>query len=300
MPLMPGAADADEVDALDLVLHARAAEARDARRRRRARRRRLAVRVRGVAPSRARAARSSAGSSSARRSRRQRRLRLTSMRAPRVDEELRVGALLVGDRAGQRDEERAQAHRGELGDGDRAAAADHEVGPRVARRHVVDERDALGRRRRRRAYASRSASMCFSPAWWTIGGRASRGSRASAAGTQLVQRLRAEAAADDEQAQRPVAPGEALRRAAATRTIASRTGLPTHSTTLRVPCRASASGKPSRMRSAPCASTRFASPATAFASCSTSGLPPARRPSARRGTTRSRRSRARRRACGGE
>ena len=37
-------------------------------------------------------------------------------------------------------------------------------------------------------------------------------------------------------------------------------------------CPRSACGKPSRMRSAPCASTRLASPATAFESCSTSGL----------------------------
>ena len=65
-------------------------------------------------------------------------------RGARVDQEPRVRALLVGDRAGQRHDDRADADRGELGDRHRAAAADDEVGLRVARGHVVDERDAFG------------------------------------------------------------------------------------------------------------------------------------------------------------
>ena len=44
-----------------------------------------------------------------------------------------LARLVVGDRAGQRHEDRADADGGELGDGQRAAAADDEVGLSVAR-----------------------------------------------------------------------------------------------------------------------------------------------------------------------
>ena len=60
-----------------------------------------------------------------------------------VDQEPRVGALVVGDRTRQRHDQRADPGGGELGDGQRAGAADHEVGGGVARRHVVDEGHAL-------------------------------------------------------------------------------------------------------------------------------------------------------------
>ena len=120
-----------------------------------------------------------------------------------------MAALLVGDRTGQRHDDRAETGRGELGDRQRAAAADDEVGPRVARRHVVDERRRTRPSRRAFAYAARSASMCRSPAWWTTSGRRSTGDLRERRRHRVVQRLRAEAAADDEQAQRSRAPGEA-------------------------------------------------------------------------------------------
>ena len=293
-----GAADADEVDALDLVLHrARAPSAMQASatRARRVRARDLARGDCAIASSDSR--RAATARRAARRSRRELRLRNLQRRAG-VDEKLRVGALLVGDRAGQRHDDRADADRGELGDGDRAAAADDEVGLGVARGHVVDEGDALGVdagvARTRRA-ARRCAAR---PPGARRAAARPRGSSASAAGTRSFSACGAEAAADDEQAQRPAAAGEARlgrrqrgrsRRAADCRPIR--------------PCAAwrpaNASGKPSRMRSAPYASTRFARPGDRVRLVQHERLRRRRRPSARRETTRSRRSRARRRARGG-
>ena len=62
-----------------------------------------------------------------------------------IEQEARVRGLLVGDRAGQRDDDGAETHRSQLGHGQCTAAADDDVGPRVARRHIVDERYAFGR-----------------------------------------------------------------------------------------------------------------------------------------------------------
>ncbi len=125
----------------------------------------------------------------------------------RVDEELRIGALLVGDGAGQRNHERAEPHGGELRYGERTAATDHEVGPRVACRHVVDERHALAVHT---GFAVRRA-QCLDVALARLvhdlrpmpGRKLRDGLR-----HEGVERLRAEAAADDEKTQRSAAPGK--------------------------------------------------------------------------------------------
>ena len=75
--------------------------------------------------------------------RRQRVLRDSVRRACRC-EEIRIRRLLVGDRAGKRNDDGAKAHRREFGDGDRAAAANDQIGPGVTGRHVIDEGNAFG------------------------------------------------------------------------------------------------------------------------------------------------------------
>ena len=57
-------------------------------------------------------------------------------RAARVEQEPRVRRLLVGNRTRQRHDDRAQTDGRKLSDGECATAADDDVGPRVARRHV--------------------------------------------------------------------------------------------------------------------------------------------------------------------
>src|SRR3954468_14217234 len=56
-----------------------------------------------------------------------------------VGEEPRVGGLLVDHEPGEWKEDRGHASRRDLGDGDRPRAADEQVAPRIAPRHVVDE-----------------------------------------------------------------------------------------------------------------------------------------------------------------
>ena len=160
MPLMPAPPMPTKCTRLTLCFIARASS-RHTSAATRAPHRACRARARASAIARARG-RSSRRRMPASRSARQRVLRLLPCGAG-VDQELRIGALLVGDRARQRHDDGAQAHGGEFGHRQRAAAADHEVGPRVARRHVVDERDALAVDAGR-AYAARSAAMCFSPA----------------------------------------------------------------------------------------------------------------------------------------
>ena len=63
--------------------------------------------------------------------------------APVLDEEARVGGLVVVHRVRERHQDARHAAGGELGDGHRAGAADDEVGLGVAARHVVDEGDQL-------------------------------------------------------------------------------------------------------------------------------------------------------------
>ncbi len=160
-----------------------------------------------------------------------RELRLRNLRRrARVDEELRVGALLVGDRAGQRHDDRADADRGELGDRRRAAAADDEIGFRVARGHVVDERDALRRRRRRRGMrrAQRVDVLLARlmhdprPRARRAAARAPSARARSSRPRRGCRRRRAATARPSRPAKRTSGGG--------IRPNASRTGLPTHST----------------------------------------------------------------------
>ena len=117
--------------------------------------------------------------------RRQVRLR-NLQRRTRIDQKLRVRALLVGDRARQRHDDRGHADGRELGHGDRAAAAENDVGVGVVRRHVVDERHALRRRRRlartRRATRRRAARRTDA----RRAGASAAGISASACGTQRL------------------------------------------------------------------------------------------------------------------
>ena len=115
--------------------------------------------------------------------------------------------------------------------------------------------------------------MCFSPAWWTTSGRSGSGSCAMAAGTRSFNPL---APRLPPTISRRIGPLRPAKRSAGGGSVhtESRSGLPTHSTR-RAWAPFNACGKPSRIRSAPYASTRVASPATAFASCSTSALPAA-------------------------
>jgi hypothetical protein len=131
------------------------------------------------------------------------------MRRAGRGEKIRVRRLLVGDRAGQRNHDRAKPDGSELRDGDRAAATNNQVGPRVARRHVIDERDALGidvgiAIRRAQQLDMLGARLMDNHGSNRFVHARERG------GYALVQRLRAEAAADDQQSQRSVAICKAL------------------------------------------------------------------------------------------
>ena len=153
----------------------------------------------------------------------------------------------------------------ELRDRDRAGAADDQVGFGVAPRHVVDEGDQLAFDACAARSSSCSASRCFSPAWCTTAGLFRQ--QRQRLGQRLVQRLRAEAAADHEDAQRPAAAREALlrRRAARAMSRAHRIAGP-----LARPCSASGKRHHDLVARLP-ASTRLVSPAMAFCSCSASG-----------------------------
>ena len=128
-----GAADADEVDALDLVLHrarlqgdARVGDALGGVGR--------AERARAATPSPAAFARAAHASSVGEPLAASARACGISMRGAGVDQELRVArSARRRSRPGNGTMTRADADRGELGDGHRAAAADHEVGLGVAR-----------------------------------------------------------------------------------------------------------------------------------------------------------------------
>ena len=209
----PGAADADEVDALDLVLH-RGVPSATQTSATRCGGVALAVRVRG-ARHRQRARAIDASQEIGKALRRQSRLRLLQCGA-RVDQELRVGALLVGDGARQRHHDRAQADGRELGNRQRAAAADHEVRPRIARRHVVDEGDAFGGNAMPRVCCAQARDVPLARLMHDRRPLARHRAR-NRRGHELVQRLRAETAADDQQPQRPVACRRSAARAAAAR-----------------------------------------------------------------------------------
>ena len=202
-----GAADADEVDVADAALHlafrhgSKHASATRSVASRRASLRAACAMVSARArsrPDRNPASASFVSSSCA-----------MQVRRPAVDEEARVRGLLVGDRARQRDDERAQAHRGEFADRERAAPGDGDVRPGVARGHVVDERDALGvdarvaigRLERGQVLRARLVHDERAPPGRQ---RRERGRHAR------VEALRAEAAADDEEPQRSLAAGEAF------------------------------------------------------------------------------------------
>jgi len=132
-------------------------------------------------------------------------------RRPAIGEVARIGRLVVVDRERERHQDRRHPDGGELGDRDRAGAADRDVGLRVRLRHVLDERHQLrgdagdGVARTQRVEVLRPGLV--------------NDARALAGGQQrdrlrdaLVQRRGAEAPADDEHAQGPGAPGEPLRR----------------------------------------------------------------------------------------
>ena len=167
-----------------------------------------------------------------------------------VEQEARVRGLLVGDRAGQRHDDRAQADRGELRDGERAAAADDEVGPCVARRHVVDERHAFGVDARA-SHTRRAARRCGArrPGARRSGARAS-GSRASADRHALVQCRAPRLPPTTSRRSGPARSGEALRgrRDRDDRRRAADCRPTSRASTRR---RATRRGKPSSTRSAP-------------------------------------------------
>ena len=143
--------------------------------------------------------------------------------------------LLVGDRARQRHDDRADADRGELGDRERAAAADDEVGLRVARGHVVDERHALGVDAGLRVRGAQRVDVPLAGLMHDA-----RARRRAASSRAPPERARSSGCAPrlpptTSSAQRARALREALRRAARRRRSSSRSGLPTHSTLARVP-----------------------------------------------------------------
>ena len=256
MPLMPAPPMPTKWTRLTLCFIAQASRARCTRRRRVAPRRgaRPCARPCAIASSDSRV---HATRRSASRSRRELRLRNLHRRAG-VDEKLRVGALLVGDRAGQRNDDRADADRGELGDRRRAAAADDEIGLGVARGDVVDERDALGVDAGVAVRGAQRVDVPLARLMDDVRPRRRRQERERLRHA-LVQAGGAEASADDEQRQRTRASGEAHfgRRHARERVA--------HADCR--PIRLCAHGGPrtrreirSRMRSAPYASTRFARP----------------------------------------
>ena len=292
-----GAADADEVDALDLVLH-RARPERDAdvgdarRRRRRAPSARAAARHREQ-----RVARSSAAASSASRSGGELGLRHPSIAAPASTRNCALALCSSAIAPGSGTMIAPTPDGRELGDGDRAAAADHEVGPRVARRHVVDERHALGRDAGARVGGAQRVDVLLAGLVHDV--RARRGGQQRERRRhELVQRRRAEAAADDEQAQRARRARRSAAAGGGSAPIASRSGLPTHST-LRACRPRSASRKAQQDPVGAVGEHAVGESRDRVGVVQHERLAARRRPSARRETTRSRRSRARRRARGG-
>ena len=186
------------------------------------------------------------------------------------DEKLRVRALLVGDRARQRHDDRGHAHGRELRDGDGAAAAEDDVGVGVVRRHVVDERHALRRDAAPLVCGAQRVEMPRAGLMHDVRARGRRHQRERLRNA-AIDRRRAETSADDEEAQRAGAAGKPRlgRRHAAERFPH---GIAHPLDLARDGGRASHPESRAGSRSAKRASTRFASPAIALASCSTSGF----------------------------
>ena len=126
-----------------------------------------------------------------------------------LGQEARVRRLVVVDRVRERHQDARHAAGGELGDGDGAGAADHQVGLGVAARHVVDERDQLALHAGVAVVLACSASRCFSPAWWTTV-RPVTASSASAFGTASFSACAPRLPPTTRIAQRPLPAGEAL------------------------------------------------------------------------------------------
>ncbi len=125
-----------------------------------------------------------------------------------LHEELRVGRLLVGDRTGQRNDDRCHPDRGELRHGDRAATTHDEVGIRVSARHVVDEGDALRIDAGLLVRGTQGIDVAGTGLMQDVRALV-RGKRGDGERKAFVQRRGSETAADDEQAQRAGASREA-------------------------------------------------------------------------------------------
>ena len=102
-----------------------------------------------------------------------------------------------------------KSHRGQLGHREAASTADHEVGPRIARRHVVDERDALAFDLVARIGFAQRGDVLLSRLVDDQRPFRQRQLR-ERRGHEIVETRGAQAAADDQQAHRPAAAGKAL------------------------------------------------------------------------------------------
>ena len=275
MPLPPMPTKWMRVDAAHAVVHARASRRRDAGiARSRSSASGCAVRARGRAPSRSEprpagpsssrsCAASDAGVSS--------RFGQQHARRRRAPGTARCASGGRRPRPGTAPASRRHAGGRELGDRQRAGAADGEVGPAVGAGHVVDERRA----RRPRCRATRRPPRVSSRPLRAglvqhLGTQRRAAARASAAGTHGVEARRALAAAEHEQAHRALARRRSARSGGAQRGDLRRA--PDCRRARACDAAAEAARESRRARaSARRASTRLVRPAMAFCSWITSG-----------------------------
>ena len=178
------------------------------------------------------------------------------------DHRLGVARLVIVDRVRKRHEHRRHAGGREFGERQRARAADDEIGPRVSRGHVVDER--LDVRFDARACTPRAPSRNASRRTGGAHRPASRGRDGAALPAARIEALRALAAAEHEQLQRTVAARVALAGGGSAAIARAPDCRPIRRAEMRRRIR-------SARAVAKCASMRLVTPGTRFCSCTTSG-----------------------------